>query len=115
MTSKELAATLRGCGYPISARRITDWVAKGLLPKRERVRRRPGEGRGALYRWSQSDVATQALTVHEALAVHRSADLAALATWFAGFEYPVERMRSLWSEVEEGQWIDALEFGAGGS
>jgi hypothetical protein len=71
-------------------------------------------GRGALYAWSESDVLAQALTVREALAVHRKAELARLAAWFGGFDYPVADMRGLWADSEEGQWIDALEFAVGG-
>jgi hypothetical protein len=55
------------------------------------------------------------LTIREALTIHRRADLANLATWMAGFAYPATAMRALWADVEEGQWIDALEFAAGGS
>src|SRR6266566_2353114 len=96
ITSPELVQTLKECGYPVAGRRVTDWVAKGLLPPRVRLRRGPGGGRGALYGWSASEILLEALTVREALAVRNRADWASLASWFAGFDYPVDRMAHLW-------------------
>lgn len=81
-------------GYRLSARQITDWVQKGLLPPLQQLGR--GRGRGKEYFWSDPEVITQATVVSTYLAWTHRAEVTLLLTWFAGFPTPIDRVRSAW-------------------
>jgi hypothetical protein len=96
LTQDGLSKLLSELGCPVSPRRLTDWVRKGLLPPMERSRRPKGTGRGAFYCWNDRRVLLQAVTLWACLRERHRTDSAMLSTWFLGLSYPLDRMKPLW-------------------
>jgi len=96
LTQEVLAKVLSELGCPVSRRRLTDWVRKGLLPPMQRTRRPDGTRRGAFYCWTDQRVVLQAVTLWACLTEHHRTDSAMLGTWFLGFSYPLDHMKALW-------------------
>ena len=82
-------------GYPISSRKLTDWVRKGLLPPLEQHGR--GQGLGKEYFWPGRAVIAQAVVVSEYLAWTNRSDDTLLLTWFAGYSVPLDQVRRIWA------------------
>ncbi|MGP8161562.1 MAG: hypothetical protein ACLQGJ_10170 [Candidatus Dormibacteria bacterium] len=104
ITPGEVARRLAGCGYPVTDRRLTDWRARGWLPKLSRARPTKGEGPRACYVWSDPEVVEQTLTLILALGLRGRMETARTLTWFSGFAYPVTEMRNDWAAFEEQPW-----------
>ena len=94
MTPAELISALAKLDYSVTSRRLTDWVAKGLLPPLQQQGR--GRHRGAIYFWSQPDTLDQAATVCDLLSLKSRTEPALLALWLAGFRVDVGRVRRAW-------------------
>src|SRR5690242_13093600 len=96
ITPKQLRQALADIGRAVSARQLTDWRAKGLLPPLKQV----GEGRGsgARFFWGEPDVLDRAATVYDALALKSRVQPALLAIWFAGYSVPIRVIRKAWLE-----------------
>lgn len=88
----ELTMQLDVLGYPITKRRLTDWVHKGLLPS-PRARGR-GQGRGKVYRWVEPDILHRAIDVAELLQWHRRAVDLFLPLWVLGYDVPSPEARA---------------------
>ena len=87
-------------GYPISSRKLTDWVRKGLLPPLEQHGR--GQGMGKEYFWPGQSVIAQAVVVSEYLSWTNRSDDALLLTWFAGYPVPLNQVRRIWARRQAG-------------
>ena len=82
-------------GYPISSRKLTDWVRKGLLPPLEQHGK--GQGMGKEYFWPNRAVIAQAVVVSEYLSWTNRSDNTLLLTWFAGYPVPLDQVRRIWA------------------
>lgn len=94
MTPKQLRQALGDIGRVVSARQLTDWRAKGLLPPLKQVGQ--GRGPGALYLWEEPDIVDRAATVYDALALRSRVQPTLLAIWFAGYPVPISLIRKAW-------------------
>lgn len=94
MTPKQLRQALGEIGRAVSARQLTDWRAKGLLPALKQVGQ--GRGPGARYVWRELDILDRAATVYDLLAVKSRVQPALLAIWFAGYPVPISLIRKAW-------------------
>jgi hypothetical protein len=94
MTPKQLRQALSDIGRAVSARQLTDWRAKGLLPPLKQVGQ--GRGPGARYFWGEPDVLDRAATVYDALALRSRVQPTLLAIWFAGYPVPISLIRKAW-------------------
>src|SRR5437762_3332775 len=94
MTPKQLRQALGDIGRAVSARQLTDWRAKGLLPPLKQVGQ--GRGPGARYFWGEPDVLDRAATVYDALALTSRVQPTLLAIWFAGYPVPISLIRKAW-------------------
>jgi len=115
LTQNDLIEKLAALGLVLTPRGLTDWTRKGLLPPLKRHSGCRGHGRGASYAWTDPDVPLQAYTLNEAMRIRGRTDTAMLLTWFAGFDYPIGVMRSLWSDTEQRQRVRALRAAVGGA
>jgi len=102
LTRADLIAICHRLGYPVSARQITDWVHKGLLPPLQQRGR--GRGRGKEYFWSDRDVVAQAVVVWTYLAWTHRTELTRLLTWFAGFPVSIDLVRATWLRLSARDW-----------
>jgi len=82
-------------GYPLSSRKLTDWVRKGLLPPLKQHGR--GQGMGKEYFWPSRAVIAQAVVVSEYLSWTNRSDDTLLLTWFAGYSVPLDQVRRIWA------------------
>ena len=82
-------------GYPLSSRKLTDWVRKGLLPPLEQHGR--GQGMGKEYFWPSRAVIAQTVVVSEYLSWTNRSDDTLLLTWFAGYSVPLDQVRRIWA------------------
>lgn len=97
LTQARLIQLLGDRGYPMTPRRLTDWVRRGLLPPMTRSARGPGDGPGAMYYWPDHQVLLRAATLCECLSLRHRTESATLLTWFCGFPYPIGPMRLRWA------------------
>lgn len=86
-TPSELTAEMARLGYPVTRRRLTDWVQKGLLPAPRP--RGLGQGRGKVYRWVEPDILHRALDVAELIRWHRRTSDLFLPLWVLGYDVPL--------------------------
>lgn len=91
-TPEALTAEMQRLDYPVTKRRLTDWVHKGLLPS-PRARGR-GQGRGKEYRWVEPDILHRAVDVAELLEWHRRAVDLFLPLWVLGYDVPLTEVRA---------------------
>ncbi len=77
--------------YPVTKRRLIDWVQKGLLPHPQPRGR--GRGRGKSYQWCESDILHRAIDVFELLERHRRAKDLVLPLWALGYHMPIDQVR----------------------
>lgn len=98
ITREDLIKACNRLGYPLSARKLTDWVQKGLLPPLQQRGR--GRGLGKEYFWPDREVVAQAVVVSSYLAWTNRTDDTLLLTWFAGFPVSLDRVRPLWSRMQ---------------
>jgi hypothetical protein len=89
VTEVDLISALRGSGFELKPRVITDWIAKGLLPKRSSPGR--GKGKGRVYYWDDDSVIEQARTLCRLRTVARS--FRKIYIPFVSFGYPVSANR----------------------
>lgn len=89
----QVAAVLGRYGYPVSERRLRDWVRKGLLPPLSQRGR--GRGQGKVYYWPQRDIIRQARVIGELLAWRGRADVLPLMLWMLGYCVAVEDARTV--------------------
>lgn len=105
ITREDLIKVCNRLGYPISHRKLTDWVQKGLLPPLQQRGR--GRGQGKEYFWPDREVVAQAVVVSNYLAWSNRTEDTLLLTWFAGFPVSLDRVRTLWSRMQS-RGISAL-------
>jgi hypothetical protein len=108
MTPAELCAKLLVFGHDVTERMLIEWRRKRLLPRLERMSGRRA-GRGAIYGWTDPDILLQAHTLCVFLERHRRTEVAHLSTWFAGFRYDEDEVRTIWRAVTENSWRSSLE------
>lgn len=99
-TPTELTMQLNELGYPITKRRLTDWVHKGLLPS-PRARGR-GQARGKVYRWEEPDILHRAIDVAELLKWHRRAADLFLPLWVLGYDAPFPEVQAALRRLVDG-------------
>lgn len=100
-TPEALTAEMQRLDYPVTKRRLIDWVQKGLLPHPQP--RGLGRGRGKRYAWQEPDILHWAIDVFELLEWHRRATDVVLPLWALGYTMPVEQVRP-----ELRRWTDGL-------
>lgn len=91
LTQAALLAQLDTCGHPKTARGLTDWRAKGYLPRL--VQRGVGRGRGASFVWTEPDVLARVLLVDDLLDGGVRGEEVVLCSWFAGFDANLASVR----------------------
>jgi hypothetical protein len=95
MTSAELILALAAKGYYVTPRRLTDWRAKGLLPRLDAKSR--GRSKGVQRPWPNATrTVEQAIAVCIAARWKRRAEFVRLTLWFTGFDVDVEDARRRW-------------------
>ncbi len=107
LTKLDLVNSLNAAGHQITVRRITDWIAKGLLPK---LKRGKGSRRAPRYYWDNGEeIIEQAEEVLRLLNLHGRTTPHYLNLWFAGFPISLEIVRPLLKEHFRGrvEWIDS--------
>lgn len=114
LTQARLIQLLGDLGYPMTQRRLTDWVRRGLLPPMTRSAHSRGGGRGAVYYWPDRQVLLRAVTVCESLSLRHRTDSAMLLTWFCGFPYPIGPMRRRWAAWQAEKLRRTAEYLFGG-
>lgn len=100
-TPEALTAEMQHLDYPVTKRRLIDWVQKGLLPHPTPHGR--GRGPGKMYEWHEPDILHRAIDVFELLEWHRRAKDVILPLWALGYAMPVDRVRP-----ELQRWADGL-------
>lgn len=100
-TPDALTAEMQRLDYPVTKRRLIDWVQKGLLPHPQP--RGLGRGRGKRYAWQEPDILHWAIDVFELLKWHRRANDVVLPLWALGYAMPLDRVRP-----ELQRWADGL-------
>lgn len=91
ITLDELKEQLIELEYPMTKRRLIDWMQKGLLPPLEK--HGLGKGKGSVNYWSHPGILGQAITVCELLAWYGRVDGIILILWLAGYDVPEEIVR----------------------
>jgi hypothetical protein len=95
MTPAQLIDELQRRGHTVTRRKLTDRLAKDLLPPLVRLRRE--RGRGAKYGWEELDIVDHAATVEELLDEHYRVKTALLGTWFLGYRVvDINKVRQAW-------------------
>lgn len=90
-TPEALTAEMQRLDYPVTKRRLIDWVQKELLP--HPMPRGRGRGPGMIYEWHEPDILHRAIDVFELLAWHRRAKDVVLPLWALGYAMPLDRVR----------------------
>jgi hypothetical protein len=90
-TATELRTELGRRGYAVTERTLTDWVHKGLLPRR--IDHGRGRAGGKEYRWHEPDIVERAVSVHDLLSDYGRTACIPLALWLLGYDMPLETMR----------------------
>jgi len=86
MTDEELIKEFAKRELVLSKRVLTDWRAKGFLPRL--CTKGLGRGRGKVYFWLEPDVLTRALLVDEALQSGFHSTKIRFILWLFGYEIP---------------------------
>lgn len=94
LTQAALLEQLDRCGHPKTPRCLTDWRAKGFLPRL--TQRGAGRRRGARYRWTDPDILERALLVDDLLVGGVRGEQVALCVWFAGHNVDLVIVRNAW-------------------
>lgn len=79
-----------------TARQLTSWRSKHLLPPL--TRRGRGQGPGAIWIWDQADIIDRAALVFDLLAIRSRTSFALLGLWQCGFEVHPTALRAAWSD-----------------
>ncbi len=90
-TPEALTSEMQRLDYPVTKRRLIDWVQKGLLPHPQPRGR--GRGPGKIYEWHEPDILHRAIDVFELLEWHRRANDVVLPLWGLGYDMPIDRVR----------------------
>lgn len=101
---EELVSEMQRLDYPITKRRLIDWIQKGLLPHPQSHGR--GQGRGKVYEWSEPNILHRAIDVFELLEWHRRAAALFLPLWVLGYDVPLLEIRAGLQRL-----VDGLETG----
>lgn len=103
LSTRMLLRELNDKGYPITHRRILDWIAEGLLP--HPTRHGLGRGRGVVFVWEDGErVLRQAVRVAQALAWNRRLSNVIVPLWVMGYDMPLDKVRATllkWYDVEK--------------
>jgi hypothetical protein len=91
-TPEALTAEMQHLDYPVTKRRLIDWVQKGLLP--HPTPRGRGRGPGKMYEWHEPDILHRAIDVFELLKWHRRAADLFLPLWILGYDVPLHEVRA---------------------
>src|SRR5580704_4224421 len=95
ITQHEAKELMERLGFDVSIRTLSNWRTKGALPELRRLDGGDGHRAGPAYVWDR-DVILQLHTIVDAMDEHAVIEDAMLFAWWAGFEYPIERMRGIW-------------------
>lgn len=79
-----------------TARQLTSWRSKHLLPPL--TRRGRGRGPGAIWIWDQADIVDRAALVFDLLALRSRTSFALLGLWRCGFEVHPPALRAAWCD-----------------
>ena len=90
-TKAQLIADMDALGYPVTSRRLTDWIQKGLLPAL--TQRGRGRERGTKFFWSQPGVLNQAVDLFLLLEWHNKVQRIRLPLWFLGHDQALPEIR----------------------
>ncbi|MHB9129873.1 MAG: hypothetical protein ACYDBB_02130 [Armatimonadota bacterium] len=104
ITIDKLVDRLGNAGYPVTKRRMIDWIEKGLLPPQKS--QGLGRGKGKLYYWSQPDILQHAMTTYELLEGYGRVKGAYLPLWLFGYTVPVKKVKD--KLIEALAWINDL-------
>jgi hypothetical protein len=94
ITPEELRQLMLETGFPVTARRLTDWRSKGLLPPL--ASRGQGKGRGKINFWNEPDILVRAQFVHHAFAHGATAEIVTLSLVHGGFDVAPKKARRTW-------------------
>ena len=97
LTSKQVINELAKTGRRVTARKLTDWRARELLPQLSEKGK--GRGKGKVYLWTQPDILDRAAFVAD----HKGWDTSRviLVLWCCGFEVPQKTLKGAWLEEIE--------------
>jgi hypothetical protein len=97
LTPKQVIDKLTKTGRCVQARTLTDWRARGLLPKL--TEKGQGQGKGKAYFWTQADILDRVALVVD----HKGWDTSRLilVLWCCGFEAPPTALKEAWLEAIE--------------
>jgi len=90
-TPETLTSEMQRLDYPVTKRRLIDWVQKGLLP--HPTPRGRGRGPGKIYEWHEPNILHRAIDVFELLEWHRRAKDVVLPLWALGYAVPLDWVR----------------------
>jgi hypothetical protein len=90
-TAAEVRVELGRRGYAVTERTLTDWVQKGLLPRR--IDQGRGRANGKEYRWYEPDIVDRAVSVLDLLSDYGRTARIPLALWLLGYDMPLETVR----------------------
>jgi hypothetical protein len=94
LTQAVLLEQLDRCGPPKTPRCLTDWRAKGFLPRL--VQHGTGRGRGASFGWNDPDILERAILVDDLLEGGVRGEQVVLCAWFAGHDIDLAIVRKAW-------------------
>ena len=94
ITPDDLRAELERLGVAVSLRTLTDWRAKGLLPRLEQ--KGLGQGKGTQQRWLNPEIVDQAIATHFLLKRYSNTQAALLSLWSAGYSVPTNGAKNAW-------------------
>lgn len=94
ISPQELRQKMLESDCEVTARRLTDWRSKGLLPALESQGR--GKGRGKTYFWNDPEILVRAQLLHHAFQHGATAEIATLSLVHAGFYVEPKIARRTW-------------------
>jgi hypothetical protein len=92
LTPKQVIEELAKTGRHVEARTLTDWGARGLIPKP--IEKGRGRGKGKSYFWTDDNILDRAAFVADLPSWET--DRTVLVLWFCGFEVSPGQMREAW-------------------
>ena len=94
ISADELQRQMQEVGCPVTARRLTDWRSKRLLPPL--ASRGRGKGRGKIYFWKDPDILARTRFLHFAFTHGATAEIAMLSLVHGGFDVEPKMAKGVW-------------------